>query len=311
MAHITKAVKNRHVWTSMPEKNFPEPTSEACKRAMRWQAQAIALSSDRPDYLIINQSDKLMSHFINRPDLIQRYVFDQGLKEKLISSRYPRAQLTKHEGYLLEESAVRYRDRIDSHLDENRRLLGDMILRLESEISSHCPVQLGPTIRLSRTNVGLYSYIGELGKLRCGEACCSYPYLKLLQARQPFFIPVLCHLQIQGQSGEIKRRLIPFASDHMFIMLVHPSQFQKTGRLLKLNRVTCRLKEPMSVNERISSSLLTPDLFRDNYTVIADPWLQESWEMSGNNWARFFKKVCRECNIAVFNEYILQFHPIF
>ncbi|MTI12527.1 hypothetical protein [Sansalvadorimonas verongulae] len=309
----------------MPEKNFPEPTSEACKRAMRWQAQAIAFSSDRPDYLIINQPDKIMSHFANRPDLIQRYVFDQGLKEKLISSRYPRAQLTKHEGYLLEEFAGQYRGRISSHLDEKRRLLAGMTIRLESEISSHYPVQVGKTIRTNRRDVGLFSYISQLGKLRCGEACYSYLYLKLLQTRQPFFIPLLCHTHIQGQSGKKKRRIFPQARDHMFIILMHPSQYHKIRRLIKLRQITCRLKEPISVNERISyplvyaeggnpvtsSSFLTPDIFRDNYTVVADPWLQESWEMSGNNWARFFKKVCRECNIAVFHEYTLEFYPVF
>ncbi|WP_281647384.1 hypothetical protein [Parendozoicomonas sp. Alg238-R29] len=86
--------------------------SEACKRAMRWQAQALAFSTEKPGYVIFNRLDKVSSHFISRPDIIAHFVKDTDLKFKLNNREHNRPTLTTEELLHLTKCVIDYRDNI-------------------------------------------------------------------------------------------------------------------------------------------------------------------------------------------------------
>ena len=316
--------------------------SEACKRAMRWQAQALAFSAEKPGYVIINRRDKARSHFVSRPDIIAQFVGDPTLEKKINERNLKRPDLTDEELAHLNKCVIAYYKNVYTDVSSNLKTI-------EAEVDTTSPTIQRPSYFygyitwIIRAGLLPYSINSDLGRLRCGEATICALETKLQRNTTPTFIPVSCGIQfLKFNRKSLQGSDVIFVSDHTFLILMEPHQYRsalshnlfgsfeynlptpvhiqpaKPLREINLTPTECReTSETETGNGHRStppepiSKLPLPELFENNYIVIADPWLQESHEVNSHNWTSYLSGMARRWGYKSFKKYHIKFEAVF
>ncbi len=311
--------------------------SEACKRAMRWQAQALAFSTDKPGYIIFNRLDKIRSHFISRPDIIAEFVNNPTLADKLNTQGSNRPGLSEDELFCLNESVIKLCENIYLDVLDNIKTIETDIANIASDI--HLPTHhYNFSAWCSRYDTCAFAINSDLGRLRCGEAATCSLETKLQRDTIPVFIPIACSLKflefelVNPQTSEVTD-----LKDHTFLILMESRQYQRAlahnmfisliynspqpihvpfASHKKVGNKTAESEEKIGIEGnnntlKRTSELPLPNIFDDNYMVIADPWLQESRELNSFNWESFLKSNARRWNYKSFTKYQISFFAFF
>ena len=228
----------------------PTRHTEASKRAMLWQAQAIAMSSDRPNSLILNRMDKLTSYMMNHQEVLWEFINDDALVNKLLTQWDAPVCYSANERLTIREALMQYRAYMTRWVDHNRHRLSGLELNIsQSLIMDNQDEADDAGLLMQRTIFCASSQINQYGLGCCGEIVGSFLEQKLLRAHPYPFIPIHCEVLFHDvkpvYSSNPPECLRLYYQDHVFIMLLHPDDYKTACMKRWLNENKCRLTSPV------------------------------------------------------------------
>ena len=230
---MLEAINNPYRWFAVKLSENVGMMSDATKRAMLWQAESIALSSDRPGAVLLNRNDRLFSHFMSCPEILTHYLQDKELANKLSLRKVER--LSDSELNTIGVGYYQYRDEIGEFITQNRTSLATYKKSFIRNMAAYRVRDVRDRELFSgRSLMVLYAYSARSGFLSCGEAVGMYLETKLRQGNPSPFIPIAGHFDFVDFEYTSANLLCPGHSfnstDHVMIFLFNQDDYQRACR---------------------------------------------------------------------------------
>ncbi len=211
-------LRHRQICTDSNQSGSPRPSEI---RAMRWRAEALSMSTDKPDKVIISRrSTQLLTRFLHRPD-IQTWFLDEKLQALLNHQEY----LTESQWLRIKKAVCNYAFWIVQRIAINRSRISNLEKDAVPFIAAKWePIfdRAGLSILLqNRSIVCMLSRSSDFGFIRCGESTGIALAPLLSQPLHPYFVPVCCQMDLTGNG---------VSSDHMFIFLLNPREYKQASQ---------------------------------------------------------------------------------
>jgi hypothetical protein len=280
-------------------------------RAILWQAEAIAASSDRENLVIINRFECFYRYFLSNTNIwnITGKLSDHKLTS--LHKKFQQKKLTREDYRLLETTAKEVQSNyfigiFKQERQRNTDLVHDLyddIKKLEQGL----PKKYIPFFYMAFQSY--FRYITKLNNLTvCAELAEYATY------RNCFCLKTNINISYIKASIIFKEYISKQDSGHQFIVIIDISDFfnvkQQEYNIRLEQGIEC--KKSYSELERTTfENKLYPPIFKNITAAIADPWIQRSEQMTKSNWLKYLKNIACELDIHKFKDLKFVFLPFY
>ena len=292
--------------------NRPQkPLTPGRVRAILWQAEAIAASSDRENLVIINRFECFYRYFLSNPNIWNIY---GKISEHELTSLYKRFQqkkLTREDYHLLETTAKEVQSNHFTNIFKQERQntenlahdLYDDIKKFEQDLpKNHIPF-------LYMAFESYFRYITRLNNLTVCAELAEY-------ATYRNYFCLNTNINISYIKAGVLFNEYTAHSDwgHQFIIIIDISDFSKVEQqeynITLEQSIECQ-KSYSELEKSTFENKLYPPIFEKITAVIADPWIQSSELMTKSNWVKYLKNIACELDIHKFKDLSLFCLPFY